>query len=312
MVDIVIPCFNDMGNLQGTIRSVLCQNIPSQEELRIILVDDGSTEGAVALDSIDTTIVTVIRHEHNRGLAAARNTGARNGDSGTILFLDADCELLSDQAISSHLYTLSNHDVSVGGVGAASNCFWGRYQNDVADRRFQLLEKGMVFEGGTAANCAISRRVFEKLGGFDERYTKYGFEDKDFFLRLRELNARVGICKSAMARHDANISLLAICNKLKTAGQYTSVIFMESYLEDYKHMSYAKVDARLHGKMFAVIMSLSWFVLDHSKKWLNWMLNNRVIPYSIAKKCVKLTSAIAYSYGTILSSQPIKRRDHHQ
>jgi len=45
-------------------------------------------------------------------------------------------------------------------------------------------------------------RVFESLGGFDERYRLY-FEDVDFSLRARQAGYRIGVDKSVHVLHDA-------------------------------------------------------------------------------------------------------------
>ena len=87
-ISVVIPAFNVERWIEGAIRSVLAQDDPADE---IVVVDDGSTDrtGELARAFPD---VRVIR-QPNRGLAAARNAGARASTGDAIFFLDADDEL---------------------------------------------------------------------------------------------------------------------------------------------------------------------------------------------------------------------------
>ena len=58
--------------------------------MEIIVVDDGSTD--TTSDVARAHGVTSVRHETNRGLAAARNSGVRAASAPIVAFLDDDCE----------------------------------------------------------------------------------------------------------------------------------------------------------------------------------------------------------------------------
>lgn len=80
-------------------------------ELQIIVVDDGSTDDTSAV--AERHGVTVIRHETNRGLAAARNTGVRAAAAPVVAFLDDDCEPEPEWARG----LLDAYEDGVAGVG---------------------------------------------------------------------------------------------------------------------------------------------------------------------------------------------------
>jgi glycosyltransferase involved in cell wall biosynthesis len=74
--------------IDAAVRSALAQTDP---RLEVIVIDDGSRiPVAETLASIDDPRVRIVRHERNRGLSAARNTGLRRARAPLVAQLDAD------------------------------------------------------------------------------------------------------------------------------------------------------------------------------------------------------------------------------
>lgn len=92
-ISVVIPAFNMELWIERTLDSVLGQ---SQRPKEVIVVDDGSTDSTAARARAFPSVRIV--QQPNKGLAAARNAGARAADTEAILFLDAD-DLLLDGAL---------------------------------------------------------------------------------------------------------------------------------------------------------------------------------------------------------------------
>lgn len=85
-VSVVIPCFNAERYIAATLRSVLAQH---GVQLEVIVVDDGSTDGSVAVVEREFPQVRLIRRP-NSGVAAARNAGIAAARADWIAFCDAD------------------------------------------------------------------------------------------------------------------------------------------------------------------------------------------------------------------------------
>ncbi|WP_331352092.1 glycosyltransferase family 2 protein [Cellvibrio sp. UBA7671] len=90
-LSILIPVYNVEAYLRECLESVVQQIAPGVE---IIVLDDCSTDSSHQLlkefaeDSI--VPITILRHEYNRGLSAARNTLLDNARGDYVWFLDSD------------------------------------------------------------------------------------------------------------------------------------------------------------------------------------------------------------------------------
>lgn len=89
-ISIVVPCYNAATTLIDTLDSVLAQEEASFE---VIVIDDGSTDGSLAVARCYEPRVRVVSGP-NRGPSAARNRGIRETTADWLLFLDADDVLL--------------------------------------------------------------------------------------------------------------------------------------------------------------------------------------------------------------------------
>ncbi|MGN6552937.1 MAG: glycosyltransferase [Verrucomicrobiota bacterium] len=95
LVSIIIPCYNAEKWVAEAIQSALDQTWPNKE---VIVIDDGSTDGSLALIK---SFGERIRWETgpNRGGCAARNRGLRLAQGEWIQYLDAD-DLLHPKKIA--------------------------------------------------------------------------------------------------------------------------------------------------------------------------------------------------------------------
>ncbi len=89
---IVIPAYNREKEIRRAVDSCLTQPF---ENFEIVVVDDGSEDGTVAVvESIADKRVVLIRHHRNRGVCPARNTGVEHSRGEWVILLDSDDELL--------------------------------------------------------------------------------------------------------------------------------------------------------------------------------------------------------------------------
>jgi glycosyltransferase involved in cell wall biosynthesis len=83
-----VPCFNNRGTVRRAVESLLAQTVRPE---RILVIDDGSTDGSMeALAGLD---VCVVRQPRNRGRGAARARAMAELDSALVASCDATAEL---------------------------------------------------------------------------------------------------------------------------------------------------------------------------------------------------------------------------
>jgi len=298
-IDIVIPVYNDDSYLLDCIESLLSQELPNNWSMSVFVVDDGSSKPIRLKENGNIKKWTsLIRHPVNKGRSAACNTGVSAGSSEYIYILDSDCVLRERHVLSQHINKLTKEgfDISCGNIFKHGDDFWARYQGEVADKRARAYEMGMTVSF-TTANCMISRDAFVDVGGFDDGFTKCGFEDRELLLRLYNKNFKIGHCQSGAVEHMCDLTLTDVAGKLYTGGAYSSTRFIEKHLGYYKKMHFAKADVRFFKSLNILSLMtepLTWPLI----KGVDWAINKQFLPYFVEKALVKSLSGLAYLHGT--------------
>lgn len=98
---IVITAFNREYCVERAINSAL-NFLSASKDSEILVVDDGSSDKTIKIvesliDNCASKVeVTLIKHSVNKGVCAAKNTGARAARGSWIIFLDSDDELMPE------------------------------------------------------------------------------------------------------------------------------------------------------------------------------------------------------------------------
>ncbi len=202
LVSILIPCFNAASWISATLESVLAQTWGSRE---IIIVDDGSTDGSLALaQSFATRGVSVIV-QPNAGASAARNRALRESRGNFIQFIDAD-DLLAPGKIAAQVELLQSLP-----AGTLATCAWGRFRDDPTRARFvddavfrdfsPLEFLLLAAETGAMMHPSawlVPRHVAERAGPWDESLSLN--DDGEYFCRVVLASTGVAFCADAAAR----------------------------------------------------------------------------------------------------------------
>lgn len=92
LVSVIVPIYNAARYLESCIGSIINS---TYRNLQIILVDDGSTDlsNSICDRFAENDDRVVVIHQHNSGIAAARNTGVCAATGKYISFVDADDQI---------------------------------------------------------------------------------------------------------------------------------------------------------------------------------------------------------------------------
>lgn len=208
-ISVVVCTHHRPEKLTACLEALAGQTIRHRVEL--ILVDDGPDERTAQVAS--RYAVRFIRHDRNRGLAAARNTGIRAATAPIIAFTDDDCVPSTEWL--EQLLAAYEHDAVIGAGGSVRalqrTTLLHRYLDDTTrlapleselNVSSSILYRGRLYlrrnlRGGEArpavrpvyslvgANMSFRRDVLLAIGLFDDRI-HFGGEDEDICRRLRE------------------------------------------------------------------------------------------------------------------------------
>jgi glycosyltransferase involved in cell wall biosynthesis len=196
-VSVIIPVYNLAPYLPEAIESALAQTLPP-DDVEILVVDDGSTDGSGEIGRRYAPRVRVLRQE-NRGLAAARNAGLRATSAPFVNFLDADDRLFPDKLAAqlalfdrrpdAGIVTAGVRYVDAGGAPLPAHG-WARVNGAV-------LSKLVLGNFGPPHALLLRRALIVAAGGFDE--TLPAAEDWDMWLRLARAGVRWALVDRPLA-----------------------------------------------------------------------------------------------------------------
>jgi len=183
------------------------------QDFEVLVVDNGSTDGSLALLRESYPEVRVIPLHKNQGFSRAVNVGIRASRSPYVILLNNDTEpepgyveaLVKSIGRSGRIFSVSPRMVQLHNkaliddagdlytvVGWAAQRGVGQPVEDY-DRPCQVFS--------ACAGAAIYRRsVFEKIGGFDELHFAY-LEDLDVGFRAKLAGYRNEYCPEAVVYH---------------------------------------------------------------------------------------------------------------
>jgi glycosyltransferase involved in cell wall biosynthesis len=200
VITAVIPVFNRAHIVGRAIDSVLTQEVPSGFWLKILVVDDGSSDGlSRALQPYDHA-VTCIRHSCNSGAAAARNSGIDAAEDGYLAFLDSD-----DVWLPGKLKRQLEFMHRDGWLASCHSFYMGRHGRlDVVSPSYKTGTLGLddIVWGcftGPGSTLICTRSVLREIGLLDTNLPR--LEDWDWLLRYG-LKYRLGFIAEPLTRTD--------------------------------------------------------------------------------------------------------------
>ncbi|MEO0292633.1 MAG: glycosyltransferase family 2 protein [candidate division WOR-3 bacterium] len=249
--------YNTKDELKSCIDSIFKN--PPNCNYQIIVVDNDSRDGSKDfLKNIKRKKIKYILNEKNVGFGSACNQIARLSSSPYILFLNPDVKITKNAIDKLIKFLRKNKKVGLvtgkliypdGSIQLSCrkfptilNVLGGResllrkiFPNNIISRRYLMTEldytKIQFPDCVRGAVMLFRREIFEKFGGFDEKFFLY-FEDTDFCFRLRKNGFEIAYLPEAIFYH----KLGASTDKEKLKAKIAINISMFYYLR--KNMGY--------------------------------------------------------------------------
>ena len=286
LISVIVPVFNMAALLPRCVDSILGQTC---NDIEIILVNDGSTDGTGALCTRyaqEHNNITAI-HQENRGVSAARNAGITVARGRYLGFVDSD-DWIEPEMYEILLKTLQKHDSKISACGYIYNRFDGVYnKNNVDINTPDCLEleaalKSLISPNGIQGfvwNKLFARELLLLAGDdkyllFDERVKIC--EDLLFVSRCIEVAGRIAYDKRPLYVYCVrDYGGLKDYNRER---RFSELIALESLI-----ISWTKISASIGELMKRHYTKQAWFILLKAAaagdcKYLP-IMRNKVIKY---------------------------------
>lgn len=178
---IVIPYYKQPDKLLECFKALEKLKFP-ENNYEIILINDGDQLPEINIEFKNLKIFNIT----HSGRAAARNYGVNNASGKYILFIDADV-IVDPNILKNHLKILDENTISLGNVlypPGVSVDILTKY-NDIPYYLSKYNHGEILpFFRFLTCNLAVSKKLLKKVGGFNENFFEYGYEDIELGYRL--------------------------------------------------------------------------------------------------------------------------------
>lgn len=197
---IVISSHNEGDCLWKTVRA--CKHTAGALDCEIVVADDASSDGSIETLQRRYRDVHVVAARERRGVSPTKDLGARSASGDVLIFLDGHCnpepgailrlirdveELAGNAVVFPRVPPLDTerweNSREMVGYGfrmqlSRFECEWVRMKD--LERRGNKL----VIPCFVGCCVAMSRELYERLGGWDTDMLQWGMEDVDFGLKV--------------------------------------------------------------------------------------------------------------------------------
>jgi len=187
VISVIIPLYNKEKYVAETINSVLAQSYTNFE---VVIVNDGSTDGSLAVASTFSDPRIKVITIDNAGVSVARNTGIKSAKHDWVAFLDAD-DWWDPSFLEEMIKAIEGYPEHKLFASGRSRVFQGiieRYRNKYlpGDGETKVINYYKVISRFLpmvhSSNVVIKRSHIDNVGLFRPGQRQH--EDHDLWLRL--------------------------------------------------------------------------------------------------------------------------------
>lgn len=242
-ISIIIPNYNGEAllkkNLPAVLKAAKYFQSKSGDEVEIIVVDDGSTDSSESVISnfqFPSSNFQLIRNRKNLGFSSTVNRGVKDACGELVVLLNTDVSPEED-----FLIPLLKHfeDPNIFAVGCMDKSMeedkivlrgrgLGRWE-----KGFLIHRKGEVDKINTlwvsGGSGAFRKNIWQKLGGLNELYNPFYWEDIDISYRALKSGYKILFEPKSIVVHEHIIGAIKSkysSSKIKTIAYRNQFIFV--------------------------------------------------------------------------------------
>ena len=258
---VIIPVYNVEQYLAETLDSVIGQTLGFEENIQIILVNDGSPDDSEKIcmeykEKYPDNIVYV--KKENGGVSSARNEGIQYAEGKYVNFLDSD-DCWEPKAFERVLkFFDDNYDI-IDVVGARKKFFDAKTGYHPLDYKFSVTKIVDLRDEYEFIQMDVTGAFIKNEAICDTRFSerlKYG-EDACFINTIILEKCMLGVCREAVQlyrkRQDESSALQ---NELKSESYYFDTPeYCHKYMFELSKKKYGKIECFIQ---YMVMYDLSW------------------------------------------------------
>jgi len=207
---IVILNYNTIDYIQACVESI--RAFTEEGRYEIIIVDNGSKDGSVEwLQEQDD--LKCIFNEENVGFPKGCNQGMEISRGTEIMLLNSDI-IVTPRWHEQMIKALYSSD-DIGAVSCVTNSCSNHQEIPVPYKTVDIDELLAFAESHNHSNPALwtmhftlvgfcfmfRHRIYEALGGLDERFTPGNYEDDDYSFRIMQAGYKLILCRDTFIHH---------------------------------------------------------------------------------------------------------------
>lgn len=296
LVSIIVITYNSAKFVLETLESAKAQ---TYQNIELIISDDASTDNTVEICRkwlaenkerfVKTELITV---PENTGIPANCNRGVRAAQGEWVKLIAGD-DLIEENMISEYINAIkilgndkilcSNYKIideeskKIGHVDLEKTRYFSELTNSYEQFQMALRISGTV----PPITAFISREMYDKIGGYDERF-KY-LEDYPFFLKLNQIGYIAVLIKKDLASYRKTSE--SITSAVRSKGRIFHPIFLQTFeFQDFYCRPYVSYMERIGFSYNKKIHNLfnNYGLNDKKFKYLYWFIY-RLNPYIVKR-----------------------------
>jgi len=272
-ISVILPNYNGRDLLAENLPSIYAALKKSGCSYQITVVDDCSTDDSLIFLKENYPDITIIEQDRNRGFSSTCNLGINSANS--IYSCITNTDVTFDQNYFLHGLKVLEEGRVFAVKGDIFNYNGSRDNVINIDKTTRLyFKRGFLrFRTGftpgethrdilefSALGCCFlcSTDILKSLGGFDEIYSPYYWEDSDLAIRAIRKGHSIVYEPSCIVYHKASSTIAAT----QTNAKRNIISRRNKFIFAWKHMTNS---SQWRNHVFSTILSvlLRWVILDY-------------------------------------------------